>query len=278
VKRQALVGRVVGTLAIVGMSILLSGAAPGPVWRDLDPENTLVIETSKGRIVVEMTPALAPLAVARVKRLAREGVYDGLLFHRVIEGFVDQTGNPNNHDGGTSRYPNLPAEFTARLGPDAALSVILRRNDAIEGFLGATPVEGGSDDETRHAADHRVRVWGAYCDGVAGMGRQADVDTANSEIFFMRAPARRLDHDYAVWGRVVEGLDVVRAIQIGEPPTNPDRMIQVRVASDLPADQRRLAQAENTQSAAFLAKAARLKAKRGASFTLCDVPIASRSP
>src|SRR5258708_5693781 len=69
------------------------GAARQPDWRPLDPTETLVIDTSKGRIVVEMAPTFAPLAVARVKQLARDGVYDGLLFHRVIEGFVDQTGN-----------------------------------------------------------------------------------------------------------------------------------------------------------------------------------------
>ena len=81
----------------------------------LDPANTLVIETSKGRIVVEMAPLLAPKAVERVKRLAREGVYDGLKFHRVIAGFVDQTGNPNNHDGGTSSLSG-PARGVQRAG------------------------------------------------------------------------------------------------------------------------------------------------------------------
>ena len=70
------------------------------------------------------------------------------------------------------------------------------------------------------------------------MGRQAGIDTANSEIFFMRASARRLDHDYAVWGRVVQGLDVVRAIKVGEPPADPDRMIRVRLAAELPAAER----------------------------------------
>ncbi len=271
-------GNAGGVLAVAAASTLLGAATPSPQWRDLDPQNTLVIQTSKGRIVVEMAPALAPLAVARVKRLAQEGVYDGLLFHRVIEGFVDQTGNPNNHDGGTSSYPDLPAEFSVRLASGAPLSIIVKRSDAIEGFLGSTPVAGSSDREASLGKDHRARVWGAYCDGVAGMGRQAGVDTANSEIFFMRAPARRLDHDYAVWGRVVEGLDVVRTIEVGEPPTNPDRMIKVRLASELPPGQRPLLQVENTQSRSFLAKAARLKAKLGASFTVCDLPLAVHQP
>jgi peptidylprolyl isomerase len=265
-------------LAIVAAATLALGAAkPPPAWRALDPQDTLVIETSKGRIVVQMAPLLAPKAVERVKRLAREGVYDGLQFHRVIEGFVDQTGNPNNRDGGTSAYPDLPAEFSARL-PAGAARIVLKRSDALEGFLGATPVVGVSEREQGQGSDHRPRVWGAYCDGVAGMGRQAGVDTANSEIFFMRAPARRLDHDYAVWGRVVQGLDVVRAIKAGEPPADPDRMIRVRLAADLPpAEQPRL-EAEDTRSPAFAAKVDQLMVRLGPRFSICDVPIGIRQP
>src|SRR5438045_1191313 len=116
--------RFAGWMALTVSAVLsMDAAKPAPDWRPLDPQDTLVIETSKGRIVVEMAPLLAPLAVARVKRLAREGVYDGLKFHRVIEGFVDQTGNPNNRDGGTSTYPDLPAEFSARVPAEALAPV-----------------------------------------------------------------------------------------------------------------------------------------------------------
>jgi peptidylprolyl isomerase len=269
--------RFAGLIAVAAAVLATAAARPAPDWRALDPENTLVIETSKGRIVVEMAPLLAPLAVARVKRLAREGVYDGLLFHRVIEGFVDQTGNPNNHDGGTSTYPDLPAEFSARV-PAEALVTVIGRGDGIEGFVGAVPVAGVSAAEQRLGSDHRPRVWGAYCDGVAGMGRQAGIDTANSEIFFMRAPARRLDHDYAVWGRVVQGLDVVRAIKTGEPPPDPDRMIRVRLATDLSVAERPRLQVADPRGPAFQARAAALKAKLGARFSVCDLPILLRQP
>ncbi|HLZ76043.1 peptidylprolyl isomerase [Phenylobacterium sp.] len=265
-------------MAITTAAVLAMGAAkPHADWRPLDPQNTLVIETSKGRIVVEMAPALAPKAVERVKRLAKEGVYDGLLFHRVIEGFVDQTGNPNNHDGGTSAYPDLPAEFSARVAADAVTGVVAR-SDGIEGFLGSVPVAGVSVKEQGLGADHRPRVWGAYCDGVAGMGRQAGIDTANSEIFFMRAPARRLDHDYAVWGRVVQGLDVVRAINAGEPPPDPDRMVRVRLAADLPPAERPRLEVADTAGPAFQAQVAAAKARLGARFSVCDLRIAVRQP
>ncbi|KUO58067.1 MAG: peptidylprolyl isomerase [Alphaproteobacteria bacterium BRH_c36] len=76
-----------------------------------DPENTLVIETTKGRVVIEMLPDLAPKHVERIKQLAREGFYDGIAFHRVIEGFMAQTGCPKGTGTGGSDYPNLPAEF-----------------------------------------------------------------------------------------------------------------------------------------------------------------------
>jgi peptidylprolyl isomerase len=262
-------------ISLAGMA-LIGAAKPEPDWRPLDPANTLVIETTRGRIVVEMAPMLAPLAVVRVKRLAREGVYDGLQFHRVIEGFVDQTGNPNNHDGGTSAYPDLPAEFAARLPAEAGPVIVQTRSDGIEGFLGSVPIAGVSPTEQALGTDHRLRAWGAYCAGVAGMGRQAGIDTANSEIFFMRAPARRLDHDYAVWGQVVQGLDVVRAIKVGEPSKDPDRMLKVRLAADLAPAERPRIEVLNERGGEFRARLSMVKARRGAAFSVCDAPVAIR--
>jgi len=258
-------------LAALGVC-LTAGAAAAQDWRPLNPQNTLVIDTTKGRIVVVMRPDLAPQAVARVKLLSRERVYDGLLFHRVIDHFVDQTGNPNNHDGGVSVHANLPAEFTATLPATAVQAVTARKSDGLTGFIGPNPVAGipSQDGAT-------VRTWGLYCAGVVGMGRQADPGTANSEIFFMRDASRRLDHDYAVWGRVVEGQDVVRAIAVGEPPKAPDKMIRVRVLADLaPADQPRL-QVQDVRGAAFAQVVAKARHALGADFTPCDLPIATRA-
>ncbi len=78
-----------------------------------DPENTLILETSKGRVVIAMRPDLAPGHVAHIKKLVREGFYDGIVFHRVIEGFMAQTGCPKGTGTGGSDYPNLKAEFNA---------------------------------------------------------------------------------------------------------------------------------------------------------------------
>lgn len=78
-----------------------------------DPENTLIIESTKGRIVIALRPDLAPKHVERIKKLVREGFYDGIVFHRVIEGFMAQTGCPKGTGTGGSDHPNLAAEFNA---------------------------------------------------------------------------------------------------------------------------------------------------------------------
>jgi peptidylprolyl isomerase len=77
-----------------------------------DPQDTLVIELKTGRVLVKLRSDLAPKHVERVKALAREGFYDGIKFHRVIDGFMAQTGDPTGTGMGGSKQPNLPAEFT----------------------------------------------------------------------------------------------------------------------------------------------------------------------
>ena len=248
--------------------LLLAGVSP---WYPLDPLKTLVIDTSAGRIVIEMRPDLAPLAVTRIVQLSREHVYDGLLFHRVIDHFVDQTGNPNNHDGGTSHRPDLPPEFTATLQESQIDAIATRNSDGITGFIGVQPIAASPVAKKPGT----WRAWSLYCAGVAGMGRQAEIATANSEIFFMRNTARRLDHDYTAWGRVVSGLDVVRAITVGEPPEHPDVMRSVHLMADLPAAERPKLSVIDTRSAAFRDSIAALRRREGADFTLCDVPIAT---
>ncbi len=256
----------------------LTAAAQAPNWRSPDPAETLVIDTTKGRIVVELAPQVAPLAVARVKRLAKEGVYDGLQFHRVIAGFVAQTGNPNNQDGGTSAHPDLEPEFTFRLTPALAPQVafVTEASDGRTGFLGSLPISAVSGGEEARARNGRVLAWGAYCPGVFGMGRQADPGTANSEIFVMLDSARRLDRDYTPFGRVIAGFDVAQALAVGEPPEAPDQMIRVALAADLPDAERPRLEVADPRGALFQAKVAALRAEKGADFTLCDVEIPVR--
>ena len=91
------------------MGLLMTASASGAAAQD--PENTLYMDLESGRVVIQMRPDLAPEHVARIKELAREGFYDGILFHRVIEGFMAQTGDPTGTGMGGSGQ-NLPAEFS----------------------------------------------------------------------------------------------------------------------------------------------------------------------
>ena len=108
------------------------------------------------------------------------------------------------------------------------------------------------------------------------MGRQAGEGTANSEIFFMRAASRRLDRAYTVWGRAVIGLDVLRAVAVGEPPASPDVMRKVRVAADLPAAERPKIEVMDERGAAFAALVDKVRRDKGADFSICDIEIPTR--
>jgi peptidylprolyl isomerase len=163
-----------------------------------DPENTLVIALKDGPVQIELLPDVAPLHVERIKTLARSGEYDNVAFHRVIEGFMAQTGDVANGDmedgfnirragTGGSGHPDLKAEFS-KLPFDR---------------------------------------------GVCGMARSQNPNSANSQFFIMFKEGHFLNGQYTVWGRVVSGMEHVDAITRGEPPANPDRMLTVRVAADL---------------------------------------------
>jgi peptidylprolyl isomerase len=138
-----------------------------------------------------------------------------------------------------------------------------------------TPFQATSAGEQARG-DGPLRGWGAYCPGVVGMGRQADPGTANSEIFFMRAPARRLDHDYTVVGRVVSGYEAIGAVAVGEPPKVPDLMLKVRLMADLPAAEQPKFEVQNERGAEFQEAIAALKLALGAKFTICDLPVRTR--
>ena len=162
-----------------------------------DPENTILIALKDGTVTIELLPDVAPAHCARMKELARAGAYDNVCFHRVIEGFMAQTGDVQHgdmedgfdiHRAGTggSDLPDLPAEFS-RLPHD-------------RGSLGAA--------------------------------RSQNPNSANSQFFINFKDNSFLNGQYTVYGRVIGGMEHVDAIARGEPPANPDRMISVRVAAD----------------------------------------------
>lgn len=152
-----------------------------------NPENTLVMETTKGKIVIECLPDVAPKHVERLKELSREGFYDGIVFHRVIDGFMAQVGCPHGVGTGGSDKPDLKAEF----------------------------------NETSHAR------------GVCSMARSSAPDSANSQFFICLDDAHFLNRQYTVWGKVIEGMDIVDKIKKGEPVPDPDSIVTMKVAADL---------------------------------------------
>lgn len=163
-----------------------------------DRENILLMDLKDGRVVIELRPDLAPKHVERIKTLARQGFYDGTPFHRVIEGFMAQGGDPTGTGTGGSPLPNLPAEFS----PPAKARFIR---------------------------------------GTCGMARTQDPNSANSQFFIMFAPAASLDGQYTIWGRVVSGMEAVDKIKRGSGSSGmvrePDKLIRLRVAADVPEGQ-----------------------------------------
>jgi peptidylprolyl isomerase len=130
-----------------------------------DPENTLIIETSKGAVVIELRPDLAPKHVERIKTLAREGFYDGIVFHRVIDGFMAQTGCPQGRGTGGSKLPNLPAEFNAEPHVRGACSMARAQN----------PNSANSQffivfDDARFL-DKQYTVWGKVIEGMENVDK-----------------------------------------------------------------------------------------------------------
>ena len=132
---------------------------------DLDPENTLVIETTKGRVVIAMRPDLAPGHVAHIKKLAREGFYDGIVFHRVIEGFMAQTGCPRGTGTGGSDYPDLKAEFNAEphVRGTASMARAQNPNSANSQFFICF-------DDARFL-DRQYTVWGKVVEGMENVDK-----------------------------------------------------------------------------------------------------------
>jgi peptidylprolyl isomerase len=265
--------------AVLGAaSVGAAPAAPGPSdWRPVDAQNTLVIDTSQGRIIVELYPEVAPAAVAQIEALARQHFYDGLTFFRVIDGFMDQTGDPQNTGKGASTMPNLKAELDFRFapGPGSGVSELLAVPGGQVGYVGALPVIAQPDAMAGLTVDGKVRGFGLFCSGVMGMARAQDPDTANSQFFLMRGVQHSLDQKYTPVGRVISGMAAVRAIKTGDPVADPrGRMASVQILADMPAGVRPDVRVLDTASAYFRAEAQAQRATKGDSFDPCalDVP------
>jgi len=250
-------------------------AAPSAAdWRTPSPDDVLVIDTNKGRIIVEMVPDVAPLYSARMRELAKEHFFDGQTFFRVIDGFMDQTGDPENKGTGGSTKPDVAAEFQFRRGPDMPFVLAVDQSVAEIGFVKSLPVATQSMMLAPMTRDGKISGYGLYCPGVAGAARGDEENSANSQFFLMRAAYPKLERRYTAWGRVISGQDVVTAIKTGEPVADPqDRMERVRLLSDIPEKDRPKIRVIDPAGKWFKAEIARAQAAVGANFTACDVNV-----
>ena len=162
-----------------------------------DPENTILIELKDGTVTIELLPDIAPGHCERMKELARAGTYDNVAFHRVIDGFMAQTGDVKNG--------NMEQDFNLRLAGT-----------------------GGSDKPNLKAEFSRI----PHDRGTIGAARSQNPDSANSQFFINFKDNHFLNGQYTVYGRVISGMEHVDAITRGEPPQNPDRMISMKVVAD----------------------------------------------
>jgi peptidylprolyl isomerase len=243
--------------AALALAATAQAAAPDYGFKPVAPENLWVIETGKGRILIELRPDLAPNHVARIRELTREGYYDGALFYRVINHYFAQGGARSATGPFESARPNVKAEFTVT-GLPASVE-----------WLGASPLNR-TEDGTAFAR---------FCPGTAAFPHYDDPDSANSQFHLMREAGPSLEHKYTVFGRVVVGLDVVRALNVGEPPASPDLMVRVRVAADIPQAERPAVEVADTAGAAFRRDIEKLRKQRDKArlpFSLCDVPVPAR--
>ncbi len=253
------------------------GAPTAADWRTPDPENVMVIDTNKGRIYVELLPEVAPAHAIRVRELARAGFYNGRSFFRVIDQFMAQTGDPKDTGEGGSEKPDLTQEFLFRMGGDMGFVQVADQTVSQTGFIKSLPVMTQSPMLAAMTADGKISAWALYCPGVAAMARADNPDSANSQFFLMRQAYPSLEKRYTAWGRVISGLDVVRAIKVGEPVVAPqDMMDKVRILADMPAGERpKVVRVIDPKSAWFKAEVEHVRAAKGADFTPCAISVPS---
>ncbi len=261
-----------------GMALLAGGAmAQSGDWRTVAPENLWVIDTAKGRILVELEPRAAPNHVERIRTLTNQGFYDGLKFHRVIPNFMAQTGDPQGTGAGGSELPDLKGEFTFRRGRDSGFVPVENSGPGLRGIMGSIPVVTQPDAQMFVTADFKTSAQGLFCPGVAGMARAGSPDSANSQFYLMMGQNDNLNGAYTVFGRVVQGLDVVKALKAGNDANDgavgpdADVMARARLASSMPEAERPTIRVAVPGSAPFNAAVEAARAEKGASFGICDV-------
>lgn len=272
--KKLMISAVAATLALAG-----AAHAQSSDWRTVAPENLWVIDTSKGRVLVELEPRVAPNHVERIRTLTEAGFYNGLKFHRVIPGFMAQTGDPQGTGQGGSEMPDLAGEFAFRRGRDTAFTAVPNSGEGYMGFVGAVPVATQPDAQMFITTDLKVTAVPLFCEGSAGMARSASPTSANSQFFLMSGRNEMLNGNYTVFGRMVSGADVVKNLKAGSEMADgavadgADVMTNVRLASSMPESERPVVRVAVAGSAPFNEAVEAARSAKGVSFNICDVTV-----
>ena len=240
---------------IVAALALSAMAAPALAdeWRDVDPENLVVMDLSYGRVLIELAPQFAPKHADRFRALVRAKFYDGKTFYRVIDGFVAQGGIGEGDDKKLPEWPSLKAEFDAPIAdvgftPLGSPDLFAREVGHADGFpIGRDWEEG--------------RMWLLHCPGTVAMARDTDPDTGGTEFYVPIGHApRRLDRNLTAFGRVLEGMQYLQKLNRGDPKVDSgvikdeakrDPIVRVQMAADMPLAERPQIQVMDTGSKAF---------------------------
>jgi peptidylprolyl isomerase len=271
------------------MADILAASKPSD-WRPLDPENTLYLELTSGRVVIELAPAFAPRHVANVKALVREGYFNGLAIVRSQDNYVVQWGDPDAGDVAKQRKitraeRTLPAEFTVAITPGLPFT----RLPDVDGYAREVGFSGGFPAARDPAGG---RAWLVHCYGMVGAGRDNDADSGGGpELYAVIGHApRHLDRNVTLLGRVVLGVERLSTLPRGtaamgfyEKPEERVPIRSLRVAADVPATDRASLEVMRTDTPAFAALVEARRNRRDEWFKVpaghvevCNVPIPVR--
>jgi peptidylprolyl isomerase len=272
------------------MADLLAASKPGD-WRALDPENTLYVELASGRVVIELAPAFAPAHVANVKALAREHYYDGLAIVRVQDNYVVQWADPEADKPALARkIQNAKRTLTGEF--DHSLDPSLPFNRLPDGDVYA-PEVGFSNGFPAARDPKSNKMWLVHCYGMVGAGRDVAADSGGgTELYVVIGQApRHLDRNVTLFGRVVQGIELLSALRRGTGPLGfyqkPEQRVpikSIRIAADVPVAERTILEVLRTDTALFqdLVESRRNRHEEWFHFQaghieLCTVPVPVRA-
>jgi peptidylprolyl isomerase len=245
----------------ISAGALAADAPPADAWRDVDPNNLVLIDVKYGEIAVELAPQFAPKHAERLRKLIRAHFYDGLSFYRVIDGFVAQggIGEGTASTGSYSpeqlkKWPPLKREFDQAIGKTTVFTPL--------GNADMFAPEVGFVDGIAAARDVKEgRMWPVHCPGTFAFARDNEPDTATTEFYIVigtRPP--RLERNLSAFGRVIDGMQYVQKLERGDPAVDSgviqdkakqDVITRVRLAADMSANERPKFQVLRTDSEAF---------------------------